>query len=271
MISTNNDKNAPSNLETSENCDSNSRNETIFEWSEVVEARVCEPSFRGTMEATKIEMKPLGWMCTELVQDAIDSSVIEKLFLEDPSFKDAHILDTKRANWICHWLGSTNPKRLDFLRQAWKTPTFHPFATITQCSERLKKLTTSDMGSDEEEHYSKSLELATSINPYELPYIIRLSSTQPGAFTVTYAVMTNNGKGFNIYHKRYFIIGSWIVDLKSLSDSKSLDSSFSQSFADLEKEIQRHCSTFVKAPNVVVIAQEYITSGYSNGLILTTE
>jgi len=197
----------------------------VFEWEEDVDEKIQWATFRGIADAKTKTVKQCGWMSRPSEKlytsdpsgndpsgndpSVNDPSVyldkpwtsltipqpgIQATFSTDPCFAGAHALTARRASWLNHWLGSDpHGQRLHFLRQAWKQPGFHPFATIEQCFKRLSRL-----------HPLKEATL-------DLVYIIRLSSTQPGAFAISFLVH-KKGK-YVIQHKRYFIIGSYIMDL----------------------------------------------------------
>lgn len=232
---------------------------TVFEWPSDVDSLIEDNNFHGLSDVFNRTKKPCGWMSTAEPTNLDDA--ITTLFSKDTKLQSSHILNNERATWLAHWLALTSTDmvqgtRLHFLTQSWNQPGFHPFATLEQCTRRLSQC-------------------ATQPQPGYLPYIIRLSATQPGAFTVTYINRTKSPNG-EIYSKRYYIIGSYIVNLtEEGSVYPQLDHACEifrpqifKSFSELEEEIKMYCQDINRSENIVSLPDPYLISpDHVNGFL----
>jgi hypothetical protein len=143
-------------------------------------------------ESKKTDEKPLQWMCkSEIVDDGRDLlNEIKTLF--NVLFPGVHELDDQRASWLIFWMGE-NPvnfqARLKLLEQIWTKAEFHPFVTVSDATQKVYQTISSQM---------------------ILPCVIRLSSTQPGAISVTCMKMKNEMATMqSMTNIRFMMFGSW--------------------------------------------------------------
>lgn len=144
----------------------------------------------------KTDEKPLEWMCDENKIDERRDLLNEIKNMFNVLFPGIHVLDDQRASWLISWMGE-NPanfqERFKFLEQIWKNPAFHPFATVSDATQKVDQ--------------ARSMWVT-------LPCVIRLSSTQPGAISVTCMNLKRE-----MVNKRFMMFGSWFFTQKDFEEN----------------------------------------------------